>query len=51
MVQPALPGGPGLGNLRRTWAFVQNPRQFYAWLRRRYGDVATLRTADAPRAK
>src|SRR5262245_12566132 len=48
MVQPARPGGPGLRNIRRTWAFVQNPRQFYAWLRRRYGDVATLRTADAP---
>jgi cytochrome P450 len=37
-----LPAGPRFGAVH-AWLFVNHPRRYSAWLRRRYGDVATLR--------
>jgi cytochrome P450 len=41
-----LPDGPGNTILDR-WRFVHRPRKYYAWLRRRFGDLVTLRLNPA----
>src|SRR4051794_29164796 len=43
-----LPDGPRFRNSPQAWSFISKPRQFYAWLRGRYGEVATIRAASAP---
>ena len=48
MAQPGLPNGPRFRISPQAWSFISKPRQFYAWLRRRYGHVVTLRAASAP---
>jgi cytochrome P450 family 110 len=48
MAQLALPPGPHFGYSLRSWSFFSNPKSFYAWLRRRYGEVVTFPTASAP---
>src|SRR5919198_1076755 len=48
MSPSSLPDGPGLFGWQGTWSFINRPRYFYAWLRRRYGEIATLKTATAP---
>jgi cytochrome P450 len=42
-----LPPGPGFG-FRGIWSFIRRPREFYAWLRHRYGDFATLDSSGTP---
>jgi cytochrome P450 family 110 len=45
---PGLPDGPRFQISPQAWSLISKPRQFYAWLRRRYGEVATLRAASGP---
>jgi cytochrome P450 len=42
MPQADLPNGPSLLS-PHAWLLVHQPSRYYAWLRRRYGDVATIR--------
>ena len=42
MALPELPRGPRL-NALGSWSFVHRPRRYYAGLRRRFGDIVTLR--------
>jgi cytochrome P450 family 110 len=48
MAQSSLPEGPRFRHSPQAWSFISKPRQFYAWLRSRYGEVATIRAASAP---
>jgi cytochrome P450 family 110 len=41
MSHARLPAGPKF-SLRQQWLYTRQPRRYSAWLRRRYGDVATL---------
>jgi len=41
-----LPKGPRFLFLH-AWSFIYRPRRYYAWLRRRFGDIVTLHTPDA----
>src|SRR3954469_22700631 len=43
-----LPDGPRFRHSPQGWSFISKPRQFYAWLRGRYGEVATMPAASAP---
>lgn len=38
-----LPAGVSLLQPWHAWAFIYRSRQYYAWLRQRFGDLATLR--------
>jgi cytochrome P450 family 110 len=42
-----LPPGPGR-SFRGAWSFIYRPRKFYARLRRRYGNAATLSSGNDP---
>ena len=48
MARVGLPDGPSFRASPQAWSFISKPRQFYAWLRRRYGEVVTMRAASAP---
>jgi cytochrome P450 len=39
MSQSELPAGPGFKSL---WSFIRHPTEFYAWVRRRYGEAVLL---------
>jgi cytochrome P450 len=41
MAQPKVPRGPRLG-VRHAWSRIYRPRRYYAWLRRRYGEIVAL---------
>jgi cytochrome P450 len=41
MAEFGLPAGPRFGFLN-SWPFIHQPRRYYAWLRRRYGEIVTL---------
>jgi cytochrome P450 family 110 len=47
MSRASLPGGPKF-SLIQQWLYMREPRRYSAWLRRRYGDVVTLRLFGAP---
>lgn len=42
MPHASLPKGPTLLS-PQTWLLIYQPSRYYAWLRRRYGDIATVR--------
>src|SRR3954452_11909155 len=42
MSRASLPVGPKF-SLIQQWLYMRDPRRYSAWLRRRYGDVVTLR--------
>jgi cytochrome P450 family 110 len=42
MPRAELPAGPGLAS-PHAWFLLHQPGRYYAWLRRRYGEIATLR--------
>jgi cytochrome P450 len=46
MAREALPRGPRF-NLLDSWSFIYRPRRYYAGLRRRFGDIVTLRPPRA----
>src|SRR5258708_34707675 len=49
MPRASLPRGPtGLLGMLSSVALVYRPKRFYAWLRRRYGEVATLSAVGPP---
>jgi cytochrome P450 family 110 len=43
MARPDLPAGPSLTPIH-SWLFINQPKRYYAWLRRRYGEAVTLKT-------